>query len=127
MPSSFRLVEDPITDAERLSVAGTCVEDLGLPMPALVDRVDDKVSRAYGGWPDRLYVIDEDGKVAYAGEKGPMGFDPASWAKAIVAVKTRAAAGDGKDGADGKAKAPTKPAPAWDGKPPGVKNGGGGR
>ena len=85
MPSPFGLVEDPITDAERLAVAGTCVADLELPMPALVDRVDDKVSRAYGAWPARLYLVGKDGKVVYAGAQGPKGFDPESWAEAIEA------------------------------------------
>ncbi len=92
MPSEFKLVEDPIDDAERQQVAGTCVEDLDLPMRALVDGVDDKVGKAYGGWPDRLYLIGLDGKIAYAGEQGPRGFDPAAWEKAILAEKSKIAA-----------------------------------
>jgi hypothetical protein len=92
MPGTFGLVEDPINDQERLDVAGTCVEELDLPMPALVDRIDDKVSKAYGGWPDRLYLVGKDGKIAYAGDRGPQGFDPDAWAKAIVAEKARIAA-----------------------------------
>jgi type I thyroxine 5'-deiodinase len=43
-------------------------------MPTAVDRVDDAVSRAYGAWPDRLYVIGPDGRVAYQGGVGPFGF-----------------------------------------------------
>jgi len=81
------MVEDPITDGERALVAGTCVKDLKLPMPALIDRVDDKVGKAYSGWPDRLYLIGKDGKIAYAGKRGPFGFDPAGWEKAIIAEK----------------------------------------
>jgi hypothetical protein len=91
-PSSFGMIEDPIDDQERMHVAGTCIEDLDLPMPALVDRVDDKVSLAYAAWPDRLYLIGKDGKVAYAGAQGPRGFDPEAWEKAIVAEKARIAA-----------------------------------
>lgn len=68
------IVEDPITDAERGAVAGTCVESLDLPMVAVLDRVDDKVNRAYGGWPDRLYLVGRDGRIAYAGGPGPRGF-----------------------------------------------------
>lgn len=106
MPSPFGLVEDPISDAERIDVAHTCVEDLELAMPTLVDRVDDKVSRAYGAWPDRLYLIGKDGKVAYAGAQGPKGFDPDAWAAAIVAEKAKLAAA-------AKAKDPNaRPAPA---------------
>jgi hypothetical protein len=29
----------------------------------------------YSSWPDRLYVVDQDGKVAYKGGPGPQGFD----------------------------------------------------
>ncbi|MEO6595042.1 MAG: deiodinase-like protein, partial [Planctomycetota bacterium] len=116
-PSAFGLVEDPIDDAERSKVAGTCVKDLELPMPALVDRVDDKASVAYGGWPDRLYLIGLDGKIAYAGDRGPMGFDPDAWAAAIEAEKARIASGKAEKAA-GK-EAPTKPdeAPAKPEKP----------
>ena len=98
----FGLVEDPIDDKERAKVAGACVDDLELPMPALIDGVDDKVGRAYGGWPDRLYVIGKDGKVAFAGAQGPGGFDPEAWEKAIAAEKARIAEA-AKVGAEKKA------------------------
>jgi type I thyroxine 5'-deiodinase len=29
------------------------------------------------GWPDRMYVIDRDGKIAYKSKPGPFGFKPA--------------------------------------------------
>lgn len=85
MPLPFGNVEDPVTGKERADLAGTCVEELKLPMPALIDGIDDAVGKAYGGWPDRLWLIGKDGKVAYAGAQGPRGFDPEAWAKAIAA------------------------------------------
>lgn len=97
MPSPFGLVEDPITDVERADVAGTCREKLDLPMPTLVDRVDDKVSRAYAGWPDRLYLVGKDGKIAFAGGPGPQGFEPEAWAEAIAAEKKKIADAPKKD------------------------------
>ena len=45
-------------------------------IPVLVDDVDDAVALAYGGWPDRLYLIGRDGRVAFQGERGPDGFKP---------------------------------------------------
>jgi type I thyroxine 5'-deiodinase len=33
---------------------------------------------AYTGWPDRLYVIDRDGKIALKSDAGPYGFKPAN-------------------------------------------------
>ena len=40
---------------------------------------------AYGGWPDRLYLIGRDGRIAFQGEEGPFGFKPAKLAAAIDA------------------------------------------
>lgn len=104
-PSTFGLIEDPLDDGERARVAGTCVEDLQLPMPALVDRIDDKVGLAYAGWPDRLFLVGKDGKIAYAGERGPRGFDPDGWAKAIAAEVARVA------GVESPKVEPAKPEP----------------
>jgi hypothetical protein len=56
-------------------VATKCIEGLGLTLPTLVDSMDDATSRAYGAWPDRFYVVGLDGRIAYAGEPGPRGFD----------------------------------------------------
>lgn len=52
-------------------------------MPAVVDGMDDAVNRAYQGHPDRLYLVGIDGKIQYAGERGPRGFDPDTWEQAI--------------------------------------------
>ncbi len=73
---AFEMIEDPINEAERTEVASQCVADLELPMPAIIDKLDDKVNQAYKGWPDRLYLIGTDGKIAYAGGRGPFFFSP---------------------------------------------------
>jgi len=39
--------------------------------------MDNKVEKDYSSWPDRLYVVGQDGKVAYKGGPGPGGFDSA--------------------------------------------------
>ena len=69
-------VPQPRTYAERAGAAQECVADFSLPMTTVVDAMDDAVSRAYGAWPDRLYVIDPDGRIAYQGGPGPFGFKP---------------------------------------------------
>ncbi len=53
-----------------------CLTKLGIELPALVDRPDNRVERAYAGWPDRLFVIDRNGVVAYKSAAGPFGFKP---------------------------------------------------
>lgn len=76
--------EQPRTLAERESVAATCSERLEVPMPLLVDGMDDPVGKAYSGLPDRLYLIDRDGRVAYKGGRGPFGFKPGELEQAII-------------------------------------------
>jgi hypothetical protein len=59
---------------ERAGVAQQCVATLKMTMPTLLDREDNQVNSAYGAWPDRLYIIGMDGKIAYQGGPGPKGF-----------------------------------------------------
>ena len=54
-----------------------------MKMPMVVDRIDNAVASAYGGWPDRLYLVRRDGRIAYQGGEGPFGFKPAELALAI--------------------------------------------
>ncbi len=71
------LIAQPKTKTECFEVARLSAEALELSMPMVVDRMDDHVERHYGGWPDRLYIVDRDGKIAYKGDKGSRGFKPA--------------------------------------------------
>jgi len=71
------LVASTITSDERFNAAGLCVRNLGIELPAVIDDPDNHVERAYTGWPDRLYVIDTSGKIAYKSQAGPFGFKPA--------------------------------------------------
>lgn len=76
-------VVDPTTSEERAAVADACVVRSAIRIPVLLDRIDDAVARAYGAWPDRLYLIAEDGRVAYQGRMGPFGFLPEELEAAI--------------------------------------------
>ncbi len=79
------ILEDPTTLAERQDVAKTCLTRLELePMPMVVDTIDDAACRAYDAWPDRLYLIARDGRVAYQGGPGPDGFFPEELQSAIL-------------------------------------------
>lgn len=71
------LVASTKTTDERYKAAGICVTKLNLELPAVIDGPDNRVERAYTGWPDRLYVIDREGRVAYKSAAGPFGFKPA--------------------------------------------------
>jgi hypothetical protein len=47
---------------------------MGITMPLVVDDMNDRVGHLYSGMPDRLYVLDGDGRVVYKGGRGPFGF-----------------------------------------------------
>jgi Iodothyronine deiodinase len=76
---------DPTTLDERAAAAAACSVRLRTRIPVLLDDVDDAVALAYGGWPDRLYLVGRDGRVAFQGGEGPDGFKPDELARAIEA------------------------------------------
>ena len=82
--SQYRVV-DPTTLEERRHVAGMCEVGLQYGIRTYVDEMDDAVMQAYAAWPERLYLIGIDGRVAYAGGLGPFGFEPAELKAAIEA------------------------------------------
>jgi hypothetical protein len=64
----------PATYERRTEVAKSCSSTLNLTIPLLVDDMQNSVATAYSAWPDRLFILTPDGKVAYAGNPGPWGF-----------------------------------------------------
>ena len=71
------IVEEPTTLAERRDVAQRCDIALGLaPMTVLLDNMKNTAGTAYSGHPDRLYLVGKDGRISYAGDRGPRGFKP---------------------------------------------------
>ncbi len=72
------------TAPERQKAAQCFCDSRPVTIPVLVDGVDNAVEEAYSGFPDRLYVIDRHGRVAYKGGRGPMGFDPAGLEQALI-------------------------------------------
>ena len=45
-----------------------------MSLPILVDPIADPFEKTFAAWPDRIYVLDSNGKVAYKGQPGPAGF-----------------------------------------------------
>ena len=66
----------PTTLAERVAIAGDFVEKVEYEIPLLVDPMDDPADEIYAGWPERLYIVDRAGRVAYKGGMGPFDFEP---------------------------------------------------
>ena len=94
LPSNVRdevVYASPAGVEERTNLAGLCVRKLGIEFPALVDNFDDSTDNNYNGWPDRMYVIDRDGKVAYKSKPGPFGFKPELLEQTLQKLVPRAA------------------------------------
>lgn len=64
----------PRSEDERSGVANACVRKLGIKFPALLDGFSNTAEQAYTGWPDRIYLIDVHGRVAFKSKPGPFGF-----------------------------------------------------
>lgn len=77
-------VAQPVSDDQRRAVAQTCQQRLDLEVPFLVDTVDDLVGGVYSGMPNRLYLIDSAGKIAFKNARGPFGFHPRQLEQALV-------------------------------------------
>jgi len=80
MPANERQgisIADPKTYEERAKVAAEACRKMETAIPCLVDGIDNAVNAAYAAWPDRLHVVDKEGKIAVAGGQGPRGFLPA--------------------------------------------------
>jgi Iodothyronine deiodinase len=74
----------PRTDGERVEIAESCVRRLGIRFPALIDGMDNSIERRYTGWPDRLMLIDTDGRLVFKTGPGPFGFIPSQLEAALL-------------------------------------------
>ena len=73
----------PKNEEERAFIAGACVRKLGIKFPAVLDEFGNSTEQAYTGWPDRIYLIDGSGHIAFKTKPGPFGFKPDDLAAAL--------------------------------------------
>lgn len=66
----------PRTLPQRIAIARDFVERFHYDLPLLVDPMDNPANQAYAAWPERLYIVDEQGIIRYKGKTGPFGFHP---------------------------------------------------
>ncbi len=76
----------PKDEQERVGMAGTCVRNLNIKFPAVVDEFGNSTEASYSAWPDRMYLIDRSGKVAFKSKPGPFGFRPDDLARALSSI-----------------------------------------
>jgi hypothetical protein len=74
----------PKNEEERALIAGACVRKLGIKFPAVLDVFGNSTEQRYTGWPDRIYLVDQQGRVTYKSRPGPFGFSADELAKALA-------------------------------------------
>ena len=67
----------PKTLAQRVAIANDFIQRYKYPIEFGIDDMANAADLAYSAWPERLYVIDERGHIAYRGGMGPFHYDPA--------------------------------------------------
>ena len=70
---------------EREDVAAACSIDTHMTLPVLIEEMNNNIDDAYCAAPERLYIVDAQGKVAYHGGVGPHFFDQDEWEQALEA------------------------------------------
>lgn len=76
-------------EEERAFVAGACVRKLGIKYPAVLDEFGNSTEQAYTGWPDRIYLLEPGGRIAYKSKPGPFGFSADQLGKELAKVTAK--------------------------------------
>ena len=77
------IFEQPTTSDERAEIATACMLRYNFSFPMLLDNMENEAEEKYISWPDRLYLISPDGKIAYQGGMGPLYFDVDEFEEAV--------------------------------------------
>ncbi len=66
----------PKTLAQRVAIAKDFTKRFQFPLPLAVDDMGNSANDAYTAWPERIYILDERGAIAYRGGMGPFHYKP---------------------------------------------------
>lgn len=66
----------PRTLRDRVAIANDFAQRFQYPIPLAVDTMADTANELYAAWPERLYIIEPTGKIAYKGGQGPGDYRP---------------------------------------------------
>ena len=61
---------------QRVAIANDFVKRFHFPLPFGIDDMSNRANDAYAAWPERLYIVDENGRIAYRGGNGPFKYNP---------------------------------------------------
>jgi hypothetical protein len=80
------LFTQPTTEDERAEVAAACMLRFNFSFPMVLDDMTDVVGSTFNAMPERLYVLDADGRVIWKCGLGPHLFDPDGFEDTIKKV-----------------------------------------
>jgi hypothetical protein len=66
----------PKTLEQRVAIANDFTKRYKFSVPFGIDEMNNAANDAYAAWPERLYVLDGQGRVSYKGGNGPFKYDP---------------------------------------------------
>jgi Iodothyronine deiodinase len=66
----------PKTLEQRVAIANDFTRRYKFPLPFGIDDMRNAANDAYAAWPERIYIIDESGHIAYRGGMGPFNYKP---------------------------------------------------
>ena len=66
----------PKTIEQRIAIANDFTQRFKYTVPFGIDEMNNAANDAYAAWPERLYVIDENGHISYKGGNGPFKYEP---------------------------------------------------
>jgi Iodothyronine deiodinase len=66
----------PKTLEQRLAIANDFTKRFKYTLPFGIDDMSNAADLAYSAWPERIYIIDESGHIAYRGGMGPFNYKP---------------------------------------------------
>lgn len=61
---------------DRVAIANDFTRRYKFPVPFGIDEMTNGANDAYAAWPERLYILDENGRISYKGGNGPFKYDP---------------------------------------------------
>jgi len=66
----------PKTLEQRVAIASDFTKRFKYTLPFGIDDMNNAANDAFAAWPERLYIVDETGKISYKGGNGPFKYDP---------------------------------------------------
>jgi len=66
----------PKTLEQRVAIANDFTKRFKYAVPFGIDDMSNAADAAYSAWPERIYIIDESGHIAYRGGMGPFNYKP---------------------------------------------------